>query len=84
MAFHSRERSPSALRWSAKFNGRANTREGDPPPGTGSGSILRLGARYTTGPVRADAGLIVGLTSGDPRWGVTAGFTYVFDAFQVP
>jgi hypothetical protein len=67
-----------------EVHGRANTREGDPPPGTGSGSILRLGARYTTGPVRGDAGLIVGLTSRDPRWGVTAGFTYVFDAFRVP
>jgi hypothetical protein len=67
-----------------EIHGRASTREGEPPPGTGSGSILRMGTRYTTGPIRADAGLLVGLTSRDPRWGVTAGFTYVFDAFRVP
>ena len=64
--------------------GRASTREGEPPPGTGSRSIIRFGTRYTTGPVRVDAAAIVGLLARDPRWGMTAGFTYVFDAFQVP
>jgi hypothetical protein len=67
-----------------EVHGHASTREGEPPPGTGSSSILRFGARYTTGPVRADAALLVGLTSRDPGWGVTAGFTYVFNAFQIP
>jgi hypothetical protein len=67
-----------------EVHGHASTREGEPPPGTGSSSILRFGGRYTTGPIRADAALLVGLTSHDPRWGVTAGFTYVFNAFQVP
>ena len=67
-----------------EVNGRASTREGEPPPGTGSRSILRLGGRYTTGPVRVDAGFLVGLTNRDPGWGVMAGFTYVFDAFQIP
>ena len=33
---------------------------------------------------RADAGLLFGITSNDPTVGFTAGFTYVFDAFQVP
>ena len=67
-----------------EVHGLASTREGEPPPGTGSSSILRFGGRYTTGPVRADAAVLVGLTSRDPRWGVTAGFTYVFNAFQIP
>jgi hypothetical protein len=67
-----------------EVNGHANTREGEPPPGTGSRSTLRLGGRYTTGPVRADAAFLVGLTDSDPGWGVTAGFTYVFNAFQIP
>ena len=67
-----------------EVHGHASTREGEPPPGTGSSSMLRFGGRYTTGPVRADAALLVGLTSRDPRWGVSAGFTYVFNAFQIP
>ena len=67
-----------------EINGHISTREGDPPPGTDSRSILRLGGRYTTGPIRADAGLLIGVLSGDPGWGVTTGFTYVFNAFQLP
>jgi hypothetical protein len=67
-----------------EINGRKDTREGDPPPGTESHSMLRFGARYTVGTWRADAGLLFGVTSKDPSVGVTAGFTYVFDAFQVP
>ena len=67
-----------------EINGRKDTREGDPPPGTESHSMLRFGARYTIGTWRADAGLLFGVTSNDPSVGVTAGFTYVFDAFQVP
>lgn len=67
-----------------EINGRKDTRLGDPPPGTESRSMLRFGARYTVGTWRADAGLLFGLTSHDPSVGVTAGVTYVFDAFQVP
>jgi len=67
-----------------EINGRKDTREGDPPPGTESRSMLRFGARYTVGTFRADAGLLFGLTSADPSVGVTAGVTYVFNAFQVP
>ncbi|MBI2827959.1 MAG: transporter [Acidobacteria bacterium] len=64
--------------------GRVNTRDGVPPTGTESRSIFRFGARYTAGPVRADAALLVGVTTHDPGFGVAAGFTYVFHAFQVP
>ena len=53
-------------------------------PGTESRGILKLGGRYTRGSVRLDAGVFVGLTSIDPTIGFTAGFTYVFNAFNVP
>lgn len=67
-----------------EVNGRAHTRNGTAPPGTDSQSMLRFGVRYTVGGWRGDAGLGFGLTSRDPTIGVTAGFTYVFNAFQVP
>jgi hypothetical protein len=67
-----------------EVNGRADTRAGDPPPGTGSRSTVRFGGRYTIGTLRADAALVFGVTSSDPGVGVAAGFTYVFNAFQVP
>lgn len=67
-----------------EVNGWKDTREGDPPPGTESRSMLRFGGRYTVGTFRGDAALLVGLTSRDPSFGVAAGFTYVFDAFRVP
>jgi hypothetical protein len=67
-----------------EVNGRAHVRGGDAPVGTESRSALRFGARYTRGLVRVDAGLIIGLTSRDPGFGVSAGATYVFNAFKVP
>jgi len=67
-----------------EINGRKDTRRGDPPPGTESRSTMRLGARYTVGAWRADAALLFGLLAADPGFGVTAGFTYVFNAFPSP
>jgi hypothetical protein len=67
-----------------EVNGRAHVAGGDPAPGTESRSALRLGGRYTTGMLRVDAGLVVGLNTRDPAFGVMAGATYVFDAFRVP
>jgi hypothetical protein len=67
-----------------EINGRKDTRNGDPPPGTESRSVARVGARYTLGTWRGDAGLMFGLTSNDPSFGFGAGFTYVFDAFPTP
>jgi hypothetical protein len=67
-----------------EINGHLNLRDGEPPPGTDSRSMLRFGTRFTTGSVRADAALLFGVTTRDPGFGVTAGFTYVFNAFQVP
>jgi hypothetical protein len=67
-----------------EVNGRISTRSGEPPPGTESRGIARLGARYTLGTWRGDAAVLFGLTSRDPSIGFTAGFTWVFNAFQVP
>jgi hypothetical protein len=67
-----------------EVNGRKVTRRGTPPPGTESRSTLRFGARYTIGAWRADAALLFGITTFDPGFGATAGFTYVFNAFQFP
>jgi hypothetical protein len=66
-----------------ELNGRASTRS-SAIPGTESRGILKLGGRYTRGPVRLDAGVFFGLTTIDPTIGFTTGFTYVFNAFTVP
>src|SRR5688500_399668 len=67
-----------------EINGRKDTREGDPPPGTESRCIVRLGARYTIGSWRADAALLFGVTPTDPTIGAAAGFTYVFNIPDLP
>jgi hypothetical protein len=67
-----------------ELNGRVSTRAGEAFPGTESRGNLRLGARYTRGSVRFDAGLLVGMTSIDPTFGFTTGFTYVLNAFTLP
>jgi hypothetical protein len=66
-----------------EVNGRASMRT-TAFPGTESRGILKLGGRYTRGPVRLDAGVFLGLTTIDPTIGFTAGFTYVFNAFTIP
>ena len=67
-----------------EINGRKDTRDGDPPVGTESRSMLRIGARHTVRSLRADAAVMLGLATADPTIGFTAGFTYVFNAFQFP
>jgi hypothetical protein len=67
-----------------EVNGRISTRAGEAFPGTESRGTLKFGTRYTRGSLRLDAGALVGLTSVDPTVGLTAGFTYVFDAFTPP
>ncbi|MGH9140909.1 MAG: hypothetical protein ACRD2I_07185, partial [Vicinamibacterales bacterium] len=66
-----------------ELNGRVSTRS-TAFPGTESRGILKIGGRYTRGPIRFDAGVFLGLTTIDPTIGFTAGFTYVFNAFTVP
>jgi hypothetical protein len=67
-----------------EINGWADTRAGDPPPGTESRATFRLGTRYTHGAGRIDAGLLIGTTERDPGVGITAGYTHVFEVFRVP
>ena len=74
----------SAAELVGEVSGRVNTNGDTAPVATDSMGSFRLGARYTTGMLRLDAGLLVGLTARDPGFGFTGGFTYVFSAFQVP
>jgi hypothetical protein len=67
-----------------EVNGRYSARAEDTPPGAESRAALRVGGRITRGTVRVDGGLIIGMTSRDPGFGVTAGLTWVFRAFTVP
>lgn len=67
-----------------EINGRLNLAEGEPDPGAENRAVMRLGARYTRGPVRVDGAVLLGMTSRDPQVGVTAGLTWVLNAFQVP
>ena len=74
------------LEFVTELNGRLSDSEresplGPQPTGTESRSVLRIGSRFTRATVRIDGGLIVGLTSRDPRIGFTAGLTYVFKGF---
>jgi hypothetical protein len=74
----------SAAEVVGEVHGRLNTNGDDAPVATDSRESFRLGARYTTGMLRLDTGLIVGLTARDPAFGFTGVFTYVFTAFQAP
>jgi hypothetical protein len=67
-----------------EINGRASTRSAGALPGTESRGRLTLGARFTSGSIRFDGGVLLGLTSEGPTIGVSGGFTYVFNAFRVP
>ena len=67
-----------------EINGRVNTRSDSALPGSETRGTLRLGGRYTRGPARYDVGVLFGLTTVDPTFGITAGFTYVFNGFTVP
>lgn len=68
----------------AEINGRWNTANGSSDPGSESRGTLRVGGRYTRGPVRVDAGVLLGMTARDPDIGITGGVTWVFNAFRVP
>jgi hypothetical protein len=66
-----------------EVNGRANTRS-VALPGTESRATMRLGARYTRGPMRVDAAALLGMTERDPSIGFAIGVTYIFNAFKIP
>lgn len=67
-----------------EVNGRLDTRDDEPGRPSTTRGALRFGARYTVGGWRGDGAVVVGLTGRDPGIGVAAGFTYVFNAFQIP
>ena len=67
----------------AELNGRISVRD-VAFPGTESRGLFTVGARYTRGAGRFDAGLFVGLTSVDPTIGFTVGYTHVLRAFNIP
>jgi hypothetical protein len=67
----------------AEVNGRANTRSSNAPVGTESRSVMRVGSRFTRGPVRLDGALLLGITERDSTWGFSTGLTWVFNAFKV-
>jgi hypothetical protein len=62
----------------SEVEGQAHTAGGEAPPGTGSRASIRLGGRYTSGPGRIDAALLLGLTDTAGNWGIAAGYTHVF------
>jgi len=68
----------------SEINGMAGTMRGTPPPGTENRSRMTFGLRYTRRTVRLDGGLTTGFTSRDPRVGLTAGLTWVFESFLSP
>jgi hypothetical protein len=67
-----------------EVHGHFDTREGDPPPGTENRGLARVGARYTIGAGRVDGAVLIGLAEREPAFGITVGYTHVFDAFAVP
>ena len=76
-----------AVTHSAEFVGEINGRYTNATVasvGAENRAVMRFGGRYTRGSVRVDAGLLLGMTPRDPDVGFTAGFTWVFNAFQVP
>ena len=66
-----------------ELTGRANFAE-TTSIGAEDRGTLRVGGRYTRGSVRVDGAFMLGMTPRDPDYGVTAGLTWVFDAFKVP
>ncbi len=67
-----------------EVNGRLNFADGDATPGAENRAVIRLGARYTRATVRLDTAVLIGTTAPDPSIGLTAGLTWVFNAFQIP
>jgi hypothetical protein len=68
-----------------EINGRFQpTDDEGAPPGTDTRAAMRIGGRFPHRTIRFDAGLVLGMTSRDPSFGLTAGLTWVFRGFTVP
>jgi Putative MetA-pathway of phenol degradation len=53
-------------------------------PGAENRGAFRFGGRLTHRSVRIDAAVVLGVTPRDPEFGLSAGATWVFNAFKVP
>jgi hypothetical protein len=62
----------------SEVEGRVHVRHREATPGTGSRGAVRAGLRYRLGEGCLDVAAILGLTSSDGDWGVTAGYSRVF------
>jgi hypothetical protein len=71
---------PQGVEIVGEINGRLNIRNDGAPPGTESRGAFRIGVRVTNGAVRVDGGIILGITSRDPSFGVMGGLTWVVRA----
>jgi hypothetical protein len=60
-----------------ELNGRLTPFEKTVPVGLESRGVLRLAGRYTYAMLRLDFGVLAGITSRDPSFGISAGATYV-------
>ena len=60
-----------------EINARLTPFEKVVPAGLESRGVLRFAGRYTYAMLRLDAGLLIGLTSRDPSFGISGGATYV-------
>ena len=60
-----------------EINGRLPPFEEFTPAGLESRGVFRLAGRYTYSMLRLDFGLLTGITSRDPSFGISAGATYV-------
>lgn len=60
-----------------EVNGRLTPFEKIVPAGLESRGVFRLAGRYTYAMLRLDFGIIAGITSRDPSFGISAGATYV-------
>jgi hypothetical protein len=68
-----------------EINGRYQpTDDASAAPGTDTRGAMRFGGRFTHRTVRLDAGIVLGMTTRDPSFGITAGLTWVFRGFNVP
>lgn len=68
----------------ADLSGRWSTRNNTPPIGTESRSLLRGSVRIASGAFHYEAGVLIGLTSFDPSWGLMGSVSWVVTAFKVP
>jgi hypothetical protein len=71
---------PQGVEIVGEINGRLNARNDGAPLGTESHGAFRLGVRATHGAVRVDGGIILGITSRDPSFGLMGGLTWVVRA----